>query len=262
MTQNHKRIMFFIICFIYCFPQICLSSDNLRDLRKQLKSCNDKSCLSYIQQESESIFNKVGKHFNDDFSGISNQITINHCHSLIREILYHMDRLKTYYNFHDVFFMEKLKKLKENRDRFDFKKISADDFQRLNKRAEEQFKDDIQESQDFIDEKVLRLIELCENLSRNLESIQNNLEMNKRRLNSDLTNKILDLQNERIWQEFIHNTKESNKIEGAIKLASNNLGDQLMPRLRSIFLGFSSSTGNSVFPTALLQRLMKEYPIQ
>jgi predicted Holliday junction resolvase-like endonuclease len=246
----------------FVLPEISWSQGQLNLLKRQLKSCNDKDCLQSIQQESESIFNRVGKHFNDDFSGISNQISVNHCHSLVCEIFYHMERLKVYYNFKDVFFMNKLKKLKDNRDRFDSKKLSIEDFERLNQRAEEQYKDDIQSSQHFIDDKVFRLMELCDNLSRNLESIQGSLEMNNRRLNNELTAKILELQNESIWRDFINSSKESKKIEGAIRLASNNAGDKLIPRLKSIFVGFSTSTGNAIFPTALLQRIVKKYPIQ
>jgi len=254
-------LILFIMFNIFVVPEYIWSQDHLNALKRQLKSCNDKNCLHDIQQESESIFNRVGKHFNDDFSGISNQISVNHCHSLISEIFYHMGRLKVYYNFKDIFFMNKLKKLKDNRDRFDSKKLSLDDFERLNQRAEEQYKHDIQSSQDFIDDKVFRLIELCDNLSRNLESIQGSLEMKKRKLESELTAKILELQNEKIWRDFINSSKESKKIEGAIRLASNNIGVQLIPRLKSIFLGFSTSTGNSIFPTALLQRIVKRYPI-
>jgi len=261
--KQYQLIIIGIILSIYVVPinSNSMANDKINALKRQLKDCDNAECKQNLQHEAESIFSKIGRNFTDDFSGISNQISVNHCHSLIREIFYHMDRLKVYYNYKDVFFMKKLKKLKENRDRLDLKKISSDDFQRLNNRVEAQYKKDIQESQDFIDDKVIRLIELCDNLNRNIESIQENLNVNGKQLKEGLTKKILDLQNNKIWQEFVSNEKECKKIESSIKLASNNAGDKLIPRLKSIFQGFNSSTGNTIFPVSLLKNLMKKYPI-
>jgi len=99
-----KYQILLVICLainLFIWSDIGWSSDQLNDLKRKLKNCDTSACKNNLQHEAEFIFKKVGKNFNDDFSGISNQISINHCHSLIREIFYHMDRLKVYYNFKD-----------------------------------------------------------------------------------------------------------------------------------------------------------------
>jgi len=259
--NQYKTITLFVVWAIVSFLPANVWSDDLSQLKQQLKSCNDASCKETIQMEAENIFNRVGKVFNDDFAEISNKISIHHCHSIIKEIFYHMDKIKDYYNYKDVFLIKKLKRLKQNRDKLDIKKIAMNDFNRLNKRVEEQYKHDLKESQDFIDDKVLRLTELCENLQRNLESIQGNLELKDKQLSYRLRSRIVELQNDKTWQAFSHNPKESKKMKEAIHLASNNSGQQLIPKLENIFSGFASSTGNTIFPDDLIIKLVRKYPI-
>ena len=246
------------LCIFSLMPGNIMATD-LNELKRQLKSCNDESCKSNLQQEAEGVFQAVGKNFNDNFSNISNNIVMDHSRSIIREIFYHMNKIKPYHNYKDVFLFKKLKKLKEYRDRFEQRKIDSSDFNRLKDRAENQYKHDIAESQDFIDDKVLRLRELCDNLNTNADSVQGLLDQKQDKLPNYLTSSILSLQQDKVWQDFAQNTAEGQKIRNAMLKASNDAGLELIARLEGIFSSFVSSTGGGVFPADLLNRLAEKY---
>jgi len=260
-----KKITFIslILMTFLLYSPLIAETDNLHSLKQRIKSCSkdDPSCKETLQIEAEEIFRKVGKNFNDDFASIGNQISAKHCESLINEIFYHMDKLKDYHNYKDIFLLKKLKKIKENRVRLDQNKININDFNRLNQRAEEQYKNDIKSSQDFIDDKVMRITELCDNLNRNVESIQDNLDAHEKKFSKNLLQRIMELKNHKVWRDFTHNPKERNKIKKAILCASNNSGDKLLFRIEGIFSGFALSGNETIFPTELINRIAKKYSI-
>jgi len=257
--MNTFKIIIIVFISISIFTLERPYAQNLSALKSQLKGCNDESCKKALQQESEHIFHIVGKHFNNNFSQISNDISITHCQSIINEIFFHMSKLKPYYNYKDVFLLKKLKQLKEYRDKYDQKKIDSTDFQRLVSKTEKQHNHDLEESQEYIDEKVGRMLELCENLRDNLDAIDGQPGQKGSRLPYYLKSKITVLQSNPTWQEFEQRPKESKKIRSAILLASNHSGNKLIPKLESIFSTVASSTGGIVFPKELINRLIQTY---
>jgi len=259
MNKTFKYLIAAIF-FLYALSSTnSMALDNISILKNQLKRCNNENCKRELQQVSDTIFQNVGKNFNDNFTNISNDISINHCQSIIREIFYHMNKLKPYHNYKNVFLLKKLKKLKKYRDKLEQKKIDSNDFSRMVSRIDKQYLNDLKESQEFIDEKVSRMMELCVNLRDNLDEIFNNPDQKGHTLPSYLTTRITDLQNNPIWQDFEYKPRESKKIRDSILHASDNSGDKLIPKLESIFSAFASSTGGNVFPVELIHRLIKKY---
>ena len=259
-----KKLVFamVILCVTVTFFTPSLSiADELESLKQSLKDCNSGSCLENLQNKAEQIFDRVGKNFDDDFVMISNEISINHCRSLIQEMFYHMKTLKSYYNFKNVFYLKELKKLKENRARLDREKITSNDFNRMTRQIEEQYKDDIEASQNFVNDKIWRLQGLCDNLNGNVETTQGRVRLKSGTLSESLKERVLSLRNETIWVEFESNSKEGKKIEDAIRLASNSAGNGLIPSLKGIFSGFESSMTGAVFSTTLIESLVEKYYI-
>jgi len=239
-----------------------MALDNMSILKSQLKRCKDENCKRELQQTSDTIFQNVGKNFNNNFMHISNEISINHCHSIIKEIFYHLSKIKPYHNYKNVFLIKKLKKIKQYGDKLDQQKIDSNDFNRMVSRTEKQYENDLKESQEYIDEKVARMLELCQNLKDNLDAIYNNPDQKGNNLPDYLKTRITDLQNDPIWQEFDQKPNESKKIHEAILHASKNTGTKLIPKLEGIFSVFASSTGGVVFSPDLINRLMKKYAIK
>ncbi|MCP4109868.1 MAG: hypothetical protein GY749_30840, partial [Desulfobacteraceae bacterium] len=196
-----------IIFTVFTAGILCLISishaDDLDDLKQKIKTCDSETCREDLQKEAEQVFEVAGGSFKDDFVYMGNDISLNHCQSIIREIFYHMEKMKSYHNFKNVFYFKKLKSLKENRDRLKRGKISADDFARLNRQVEEQYNHDINASQEFIDEKAMRLKELCGNLRHNTDSVLANVRIRNEMLSDELKQKILFLKNEKIWMDFV-----------------------------------------------------------
>ena len=184
-----KKLVFamVIVCVTVTFftPSSGIA-DELENLKQSLKDCNSGSCLENLQNKAEQIFDRVGKNFDNDFVEISNEISINHCRSLIQEMFYHMKTLKSYYNFKNVFYLKELKKLKENRARLDREKITSNDFNRMTRQIEEQYKDDIEASQNFVNDKIWRLQGLCDNLNGNVETTQGRVRLKSGTLSESL----------------------------------------------------------------------------
>ncbi|CAN2042941.1 exported hypothetical protein [Candidatus Magnetomoraceae bacterium gMMP-15] len=259
-----KKLIFIIsvisLSVAFVMPSLA-QDDDMEAMIREIKTCKstDQACLDKLQKDSGRIFDSASKNFDDNFMEMSNDISVKHCRSLISEMFYHMKKLKPYYNFKRVFYLKKLEKLKENRKRIDHEEISSDDYERINRQIEEQYKNDIKESQDFIDNKVIRLQELCDTLNHTLESIQEGSRVKDSDLSEYARQSILSLQNETIWREFQSNSKEGKKIHTAIKYASNNAGNTLIQRLQGIFKGFDNSIGGAIFPAALIKRLINNY---
>jgi hypothetical protein len=251
-----------LICMVCSFYSAAFA-DDLAYLKQTIKDCNNEECQKQLQEEAEQIFDRAGADFNDDFLLVGTEISLNHCRSLMEEILYHLKRIKPYYHYANVFYLKKLKRLKENRERHDRGEISADDFNRINRQIDEQYTHDISESQEFIDSKVARLHELCDNLNQNIESVYGNLRVQGRKLPESMRASLLSLQNEPIWREFASNGKEGKKIIKAIESASKNAGKGVVPCLRSMFSGFdpSAASWGTIFPPALVDKLVKKHPI-
>ncbi len=211
-------------CFISPMPA---NADRIDTLTQRLKDCTDGSCKTELQEESEKIFDAAGKNFSEDFAAIGNDISIKHCQSIAGEIFYHLDKIKSYNNFKDVFYLKKLKKFKQNKTRFDNGEISNQDLARISKQIEDQYNHNVKESQEFVDHKVMRLKELCRNFKQNLKDI--NIPQNK------LADRITHLRNDRTWKEFETGSAQGQKIIKAINLASNNAGKNLINCLGSMF---------------------------
>ena len=262
--STFKIIITAIVCLFVLSLENTMALDNISILKSKLKRCNnnDENCKRELQQMSDTIFKNVGKNFNNNFMHISNDISINHCHSIIKEIFYHMSKLKPYHNYKNVFLLKKLKKLKQYRDKLDQQKIDSNDFNRMITRTEKQYLNDLRESQDYIDEKVSRMAELCQNLKDNLDAIYNSPDQKDKNIPGYLISRITDLQNDPIWQDFDRKPSESKKIRDAILYASKKSGTKLIPKLESIFSIFASSTGGVVFSPELVNRLIKKYAVQ
>ncbi len=203
-------------------------ADELDDLRQNLKDCNSESCRDVIQSEAEQISDVAGKQFKDDFFLMGNEISIRHCRSMIQEMLYHMEKIKSYYNFKDVFHLTKLKKLKENRDRMKRSQLSSEDFSRISRQAQAQYESDIKASQDLVDEKVLRMKELCENLNQTAEYIRDNLRLKQERLSEALNTDVISLESKPVWQAFESNSGDGRKIRDAIFMATGDAGKNVI----------------------------------
>ena len=244
----------FSISITWASPALSRAED-MEALKQELKDCNDEACKEKLQNDAEEIFDAAGRKFNDNFVTMGTEIVVKHCHSLIQEMFYHMQKVKSYYNFKDVFYLKKLKELKKNRDKFDRQKISEQDFTRTKTQAEAQYKQDIRESQDFIDEKVMRLKELTQNLSDNVDSITGTARVKKESIPGSLKQIVLRLKNDPVWIDF-NDPNEGRKIREAILLASHDNGKEILPRLRGIFSGFDSGvrTG-TVFSDTLMEEM-------
>jgi len=256
-----KNIIFICICFAFITALIpgTLMAQSMEDLKQRLKDCNDPECREVLQDESEKIFDAAGKNFGDDFASLGNRITGRHCESVVDELIYHMDKIKTYHNFGNVFYLKKLKKLKENRVRFDRKEISNADFTRMSNQIEEQYTHDMHESQDFIDYKVQRMKELCSVFHQNMESFQTGepgKNGGKPRFEKD---SISGLRKNKIWQEFENNlSKEGQNIRQAILLASNNAGEELITCLDGMFYNADAPQKGKIFSDDLVDSLEKK----
>ncbi len=260
-----KRLIFFIAIAMAatCASWSPASASDADDLREKLINCpRGEDCEQALQQEAEEIFDRVGNRFDDDFVHMGNEINVNHCKSLIGEMFYHMEKLKPYYNFKDVFYLEKLQKLKDNRGRLDAGEIPKADFERLSIQIDEQYKDDLKESQTFIDEKVLRLKELCGTLNDNVGSIQSTTRVKEHPMDESLQKSVLDMRQNKIWSEFESGSREGQKIEKAISLASNNMGKDLVQCLKGMFAGFEAPMEGVIFSVDLIHRLETKYPMQ
>ena len=259
-----KRMIFFIAIAttaIFAFWSPASASD-ADDLREKLINCPvGEDCEQALQQEAEEIFDRVGDRFDDDFVQMGNEISVNHCKSLIEEMLYHMEKLKPYYNFKDVFYLEKLQKLKKNRYRFDAGEITKADFERTSSQIDLQYKDDIRESQDFIDGKVLRLKELCNTLNQTVGAIQSTVRVKGHPIDESLQESVLNLRQNKTWSEFESRTREGQKIEKAISMASNDMGRDLVLCLNGMFAGFEASMAGAIFPVDLIHRLELKHPM-
>ena len=244
-----KKIIIISLLFsIFTFTGSA-NADSIDSLTQRLKDCTDGPCKTELQDESEKIFDAAGKNFSEDFAAIGNDISIKHCQSIAAEIFYHMDKIKLYNNFKRVFYLKKLKRFKRNKTRFDNGEISNQDLARISKQIEDQYKHDIKESQDFIDHKVRRLKELCQNFQQNIKEI--NIPQNK------LAERITYLRNDRTWQDFETNSAEGKKIITAINLSSNKAGKNLINCLKSMFYIAKKQNGGKVFSTGAVQNLKK-----
>jgi hypothetical protein len=259
-----KRLIFFIAIATaaICASWSPASASDADYLREKLINCpRGEDCDQALQQEAEEIFDRVGNRFDDDFVNMGNEISVNHCKSLIEEMLYHMEKLKPYYNFKDVFYLEKLQKLKKNRGRFDAGEIAKADFERISAQIDIQYKDDIRESQEFIDGKVLRLKELCSTLNQTVGSVQDTARVKGRPVDESLQKSVLNLRQNKTWSEFESGSREGQKIEKSISMASNNMGKDLVHCLKGMFAGFEAPMEGVIFSVDLIHRLELKHPM-
>ncbi|MCP4111841.1 MAG: hypothetical protein GY749_40995 [Desulfobacteraceae bacterium] len=245
-------VCFFAVSFLFS-P---VHADELDNLRQNLKDCNSESCRDAIQSEAEQISDAAGKQFKDDFFLMGNEISIRHCRSMVQETLYHMEKIKSYYNFKDVFHLTKLKKLKENRDRMKRGQLSSEDFSRVSRQVEAQYESDIRASQDFVDEKALRMKELCENLNQTAEYIRDNLRLRQERLSEALNTDVISLKSEPVWQAFESNSGDGRKIRDAILLAPGNTGKNVIDCMTGMFSRFGLPKAGYIFSPELIENII------
>jgi hypothetical protein len=259
MKKIRLAIILYIAAIFLILPLAL--ADQVDDLRQKMKDCQNGACTKQLQNETEEIFQKVSSNFNEEFAKIGKDITAKHCYSLIQEMFYHMEKLKLYSNYKDVFYLKKLKKLKLNRERIDRGEITLNDFKRLNKQVETQYQHDVQASQAFVDANVSRLHALLDNFNQNVEYLKGIDRMEDRStLNSSVEN-ITTLSNEKVWQDFISDSNEGNKIKTAILSASNNSGEDLIPKLKAMFSYLGNKEHGMLFRHDLISTLVNKYPI-
>lgn len=244
-----KIVMISLILSIMCVFTSQVNADEIETLKQRLKDCTQGPCTNDFQDEAEKIFDAAGKNFSEDFAAIGNDITVKHCQSIAGEIFYHLDKIKSYNNFRNVFYLKKLKKFKQNRKSFDRGEVSSNDFTRVSKQIEDQFIHDIKESQDFVDHKVRRMKELCQNFRQNLNDL--GLSENKQ------TERILYLRNDRTWQNFENGSIDGQKMIKAIQLASDNAGTNLISCLKGMFQIASKPKNDNIFSKDATQGLDK-----
>ena len=208
-----------------------------------------------MEAETSKILDRVSNSFDQtNFVELGSDISVRHCASLVQEILYHMDKVKPYSNFKDVFYMIKLKELKANRTKFDRGEISQADYNRINSKIEAQYNHDTAQSQDLLDEKADRLMVLCNTLGQNVDALRKSARVRGEGLNDERKEKIMRFANDPAWKDFSSQNREGEKIRKALTLASNDMGSRLIPQLENLFSPFSPHDGK-IFNEDLVLKL-------
>jgi hypothetical protein len=239
------------------FP-VPAGADEINTLKQQIKECNNEACKQALKNEAGQIFDAVGKEFDDDFTGLGNDICVNFSRSIFSEIVYHLDRIKPYYNFADVFELERLKKLQENKISYDRKAIGIKEFNRMKTQIQTQYQQDMKESQDFIDFKVARLKVLCRQFHDNLNAIRIRMAGKGNDIPELVKQQILELKDDQVWQEFEGARGQGKKFYQALMLASGNAGTEVLNCMHNMFPAAVHPKGtDKVFSGDLVDRIQK-----
>ncbi len=237
--------------------------DNLEDqvdFKSRIKNCNTSQCLAALKAEADQNMADVSSNCNEDFMGIGNDVLGKQSKSVIEEIIYHLDTLEAHHNFRDVFYFEKLKKIKAARKKFDRHEITEKNFNRTVKQADINFKNDLLASEDLINEKAFRLMELCKIVETNVTTIKST-QMYGGSLSAPVRESIVSLYDNDTWQAFISKTPRGLRIRKALGYASESAANGLISSLTRIFIGFRQVDSGVVLSAELIDRLVEKNPI-
>ncbi len=238
------------------FP-VPAGADEIDTLKQQIKDCNNDACKQALEKEAGQIFDAAGREFDDDFTGLGNDICVNFSRSIFNEIVYHLDRLKPYSNFVDVFELERLKELQKNKISYDRRDIGINEFNRVKSQIQTQYQQDMKESQDFIDFKVARLKVLCRQFHDNLNTIRIRMTGKGNDIPEPVKQQILEMRDDPVWQEFEMGVcGKGKKIYQSLMLASGNAGTEVLTCMHNMFPAAGHPKGaDKVFSGDLLDRI-------
>lgn len=256
-----KKILSIFLMFLtvtICLTPSYVQADEIENLTQRIKNCNDRPCLEKMELEAEKINDAAAGSFSNDFAALGNDITVNHCGSILDELFYHMEMIRPYSNFTNVFYLKKLKKLTENKERLVQQEINNATFEKIKKNIENTYNKDMLQAQNFVDYKVVRMKELCGIFRQNLESVRTSMVTKGSEIPESLKEKILHMKQAKIWKEFETGTPEGENIRQAILLSSNHAGKELLTCMGSMFSGLSSKSKGRVFSNRLVEKIEKK----
>ena len=237
-----------------------ISSHAADTLSDTIRECNTPECLARLRTDADKSFDHVSKRFDDDMNGVKEDILLSHCESLIEETFYHMAKVKAYHNYEDIYKLRKLRELKNNQSGYK-DGISRSEFTRRNARAEQLYLTEMADAQTFIDEKVIRMRSLCLNLQQNLESLKTSNRFSGTQMDDLMRQRVLTMETRPVWQEFINETAEGQKIRKAILRASNDDGQALLGALTHLFDGFKVRDEKFVIDPLIVEQAAFLHPV-
>lgn len=228
---------------------------------EQIEAAIKSSDSAMIQQTA----NRVRAEANN---GLSSQdalrsgtaIYLSHNRSLLREAFYHLDQMAPYAGYEESLYLQKLRSLKTNKQRYERGEITEKKFNAEVNRISSVSNADKDEVQDMLQGKMFRLQTICSNLEQNQHSISENQDAaGENMLTADRTQKITQLKNDRTWQDFITPTSRGQQMRTIMAEVAPGEASQVTSCLENAFNQFEPKQKGPVVEQSLLSDLLSQF---
>lgn len=221
-------------------------------LENKIKSSSSEDLRNYARELHRASSERVSR-LNPQWSELD--IYVNHHVSLIREALYHMEKIAPYYRYEEALELKKLKALKRNRQRFEEGEITEEAYRHNIERIKRQYEKDLKETREFLAYKIDRLRGICDALKANEEAMRDLFP--DRDIPDWAREKILSFKESDTWIAFWNHSPKGEKIRRVLETGPGG-GSGLVACLEEIFVPFEEVSG-TVFSEELVERVVAQY---
>ena len=133
----------------------------------------------------------------------ANKIWVQHNRSLLEEAFHHLNQIRPYADYEELFKIESIRSIALARDRLERNEINSAQFQNSVDEADAVYDQDVQDARTYLNEKIDRLKSICKTYGQNGEALQENLgAMKIAEAPPELARRVIGLRSETTWLDF------------------------------------------------------------